>query len=94
MNGSKWALLALIAAGLLVYGYKVRKDQLTQTSQQIDRGPISVAAVRGASDSLPAITPTSNAFVDYTKSLQDDESLARRNVKKYQAGVKPIFGVR
>ena len=43
----KWALLALIAFGLLVFGYKAHMDQQTAPSE-LNRGPIAVAAVRGS----------------------------------------------
>lgn len=88
MSGIKWTLLALIGCGLLAFGYKVNMDQ-SRSPQEISRGPISVAAVRGGAEALPSeMAPASNSFVDYTKSLQDDVSLARANVKKYEAGAR------
>ncbi len=70
MSGTKWALLALIAFGLWLYKYKIHLDQP------------AAAPSHNLADSMPA---ASNAFVDYTKGLQDDVALARKNVKKYEA---------
>ena len=85
---NRWIVIALIGCALAMFGYKVYQRRQLSTSP-INRGPVSVAAVRGSShDSLNPVTAGADSFVDYTQALKDDVSIARRNVDKYNASNK------
>jgi hypothetical protein len=85
---NKWLMIGLVGCALAIFGYLAYSSQRTKAAT-MNRGPISVAAVRGAEGSdVPTSGAAGNAVVDYTNSLQDDVALAKKRTDEYNAASK------
>ena len=77
-------MMALIGGGLFAFGYIVHSSRKADTSRMA-RMPVAVAAVRGSQGDAPtAALPASEVVVDYTRALQADVALARKNAGKFE----------
>ena len=86
---NKWVMIGLVGCGLLALGYMVHVGQQNKTSR-LSQAPISVAAVRGGADGVPAGDAGSagNVVADYSSALQDDVATAQKRVDAFNAATK------
>lgn len=86
MSQNRWLIILLVGAGLLIYGYIVRSGQ--SSAPKAAAAPISVAAVRGGAEEVPATAPDANVASGYVAALQDDVEMAKKRTDAYNAAVK------